>query len=192
MTNIYKGGTNGGANRFFLQDGEVKVAGESAKGREVVDLEVLERIWDFETVRTGTLEADFSADNIRVFETQAGDWRVQLGPENVGGSFVFDFGDGKGAEKGANQFVTFVEKLLDFDAFDFIDAAGADASKITNLEDATDNVGLTVTNDDEVRFSGEGVSGNTKTDAFDSAAAAQEFIDDLQSFQTGLLDEVLV
>ncbi|MEM6481983.1 MAG: hypothetical protein AAF922_10070 [Pseudomonadota bacterium] len=154
MTTIFKGSTNGGANRFFVKDEKIMVAGADVKGRQEVDIGILEDVWGFDTVKdNGALESDFAAENIRVFQTQMGDWRVQLGPENVGGSFIFSFGDddkfykdvnankieakladsdintdgevSSKAEGAAMNFALFLEEMLEADAIKFIEDAGA-------------------------------------------------------------------
>lgn len=51
MSTIWKGSTNGGANRFFTKDGELMVAGQGVGGRQKADLDLVADIWGATMVR---------------------------------------------------------------------------------------------------------------------------------------------
>lgn len=222
MTTIFKGSTNGGANRFFVKDEKVMVAGADVKGRQEVNIDILSDVWGFDVVKNqGPIQDDFTADAIRVFQTEDGDWRVQIGPENVNGNYVFSFGDdstfykdvnakkieaklaesdidtdgevSSKAEGAAMNFALFLEQMLEADALKFIEDAGADPSIFTDDEAAIATARYRE-KDGDVIFSGNGVGGRTTTDEFDSRSQAENFIDTIQlaGDSTGFLDDILV
>jgi hypothetical protein len=218
MTTIYKGSTNGGANRFFVKDDKIMVAGADVKGRQEVDLELLEDVWSFDTKSTGNITGDLSASQIRVFVQDDGDAIVKIGGAGIGGSFTFEFKAGhykdvnvkklnekledsdirtdgsidSKAEGAAINFALFLEEMLEADAFEFIEAAGADPDKFSNPDEAID--GARVRDSGDVIFAGAGVSGRTTTDDFSSQGAAESFIDTIQlaNSQNGFLDDMLI
>lgn len=227
MTTIFKGTTNGGANRFFIKDEKIMVAGADVKGRQEVDLEILEDVWGFDTKATGNLTGDIDAGQIRVFEIKkdgegTGDFRVVIGGESVGGQFKFDFTDDfykdvnanrieakledsgittdgsvdSRAEGAAINFALFLEEMLNADALAFIDAAGANTDKITNIDGALSQLNDNdIRDDNTVKIAGNGVSGATFTDPFPSEGAAENFIDTVQLANAdgnGFLDDILV
>lgn len=105
MATVWKGGTNGGANRFFAKgDGPLKVAGEGVGGRQVVTKELLADIWDAEVLGSGDVTSNDANPRI-----QSDGFTVRLSGEGVGGNvrFVFD------NEKAAQQFEAFLETLAD-------------------------------------------------------------------------------
>lgn len=221
VSTLFRGTTNGGANRFFLKDGEILVSGADVAGRAKVDIDVLEEVWSFDTIRTGTLTGEISASQINVFVQDDGDARVAIGGSNIGGAFVFEFKEGfyrdvnaariedrletsgirtdgsvdSRAEGAAMNFALFLEEMLGADALELIADAGGDPGVISNLEDALGQLNHgDVTADNSVRISGAGVSGRTFTDPFVSEQAAETFIDAVQlaGDGNGFLDDILV
>lgn len=236
MTTIFKGATNGGANRFFVKDEKVMVAGADVAGRQEVNIDVLEDVWGFETKSLGSLTGPIDDIQISVREIMVGpedarvgtgDYRVVISGDQVGGQYRFDFtddfykdvntakleGTGKFAGNGllensgiqtdgevsnktegaAMNFALFLEQMLEADALQFIEDAGADPDVFTNDEEAIATARFRE-NDGDVIFSGGGVSGRTTTDEFESRSQAEDFIDTIQlaADGNGFLDDILV
>lgn len=105
MPTVWKGITNGGANRFFTnKDGDLKVAGEGVGGRKVVTKELLADIWDAEILGSGNVTSDEANPRI-----QDDGLTVRLSGNGVGGNIRFVFDN----EKAAKQFEAFLEELGD-------------------------------------------------------------------------------
>ena len=105
MSTIWKGGTNGGANRFFSKDGAtLMVAGADVGGRQVVTKELLAEIWGAEVLGSGDVTSDEANPRI-----QADGVTVRLSGEGVDGNLRFVFDN----EKAAQNFEDFLETLAD-------------------------------------------------------------------------------
>lgn len=209
------------------------VAGQGVSGRQEVDIDILEDVWGFETIRTGNITGEIDTSQITVFVQDDGDARVTIGGSNVGGAFVFEFKEGfykdvnfgkintkledshisvnsgavdSKAEGAAVNFALFLEQMLDADAFNFIEDAGASTAPLDDIDVVLSEVNSSNENqlaksaryrpdNDDIIFSGAEVSGRTDTDdTFETLKEAENFVDTLQiaNSENGFLDEILV
>lgn len=179
MTNIFKGSTNGGAKRFFVQNDKIMVAGPDVSGRQEVTLGVLEDVWGMDIVETGKITGELDTSQINE--------QLETSDNRTDGSIDSN------AEGAAINFALFLERMLTAEAFDFIADARADPSKFTNADEAIDRARYSE-NSGEVIFAGLGVSGRTTTDKFPSEGASGNFIDTIQlaNSENGLLDDMFI
>lgn len=106
MSTVWKGITNGGANRFFEKNGELMVAGADVAGRQKVDVAKIIELWEPTNVSGfGNVTDDLDA-NPRVNQDGFG---VRISGAGVGGNWQFTFA----TEKAATQFEAFLEELGD-------------------------------------------------------------------------------
>lgn len=110
MSTIWKGITNGGANRFFEtgsgDDKVLKVAGADVGGRPVVTKELILDLW--EPLETSDTSFNVTSDNAQIILVNDGT-SVQIGPGGVGGKGTIDFS----SQKAAEAFKAFLEDLGD-------------------------------------------------------------------------------
>ncbi|MEO0822794.1 MAG: hypothetical protein AAF074_20505 [Pseudomonadota bacterium] len=108
MSTIFKGGTNGGANRFFTKDGEkILVAGADVAGRPEVsgDAALLAEVWGAIDFRdngdvTGSDEVNINLGN---------DDAVRINGGDVSGNYTFFFG----SADDAMNFADFLEEVTE-------------------------------------------------------------------------------
>ena len=64
MTTLFRGATNGGANRVFLRDGDLKIAGQAVGGRPSLDADLIAKVWGAKSVQTADLKAGASLEDL--------------------------------------------------------------------------------------------------------------------------------
>ncbi len=111
MTTIFRGITNGGANRFFEKNGEILVAGADVGGRQVVTAELIAEIWGADIIAAGNVTGDNSNPTIEGNGTT-----VRISGNDVGGTFRFAFD----TEKEAANFLNFLDALNEAGVLDAV------------------------------------------------------------------------
>ena len=111
MTTIFKGGTNGGANRFFFdKDGDILVSGQGVGGRPEVsgNLGLLAEVWGGTVKSTGTFGGDGTGSAANIVTAQD-NGIAKIGGKEVGGQYRFQFD----SRDEAQSFIDFVKVVQD-------------------------------------------------------------------------------
>jgi hypothetical protein len=171
MGDVFEGGTNGGANRFFFdKDGDILVSGQGVSGRPEVsgNLDLLAEIWGGTVKSSGTFGGDgtgSAANSLSASDTGI----ATIGGKSVGGNFRFQFH----TKEEAQSFIDFVKIVQDqgqlgvlFEGKDTEfevaapGASGRGATVISFDDGADDGVA-------DFRVGGSGVSGSESEESLD-------------------------
>ena len=165
VTTLFKGTTNGGANRVFEKNGEILIAGQAVGGRQKLDAERIADVWGGTLEETATLKEGASLNDLN-------DAKISV-VASGGEAFIWEqlaaklTGDGN-----LNQVEKFGPKSIE-----------VLQSKFTGgLENALDRANIVSnSNGYEIQFGGNGVSGTVATNAnFATEQEAQAFLDSLK------------
>lgn len=190
MTTLFKGDTNGGANRIFIEEssGEMKIAGEGVGGRQEVSMKMLADVFGAISVKDRGNEAKFNADEFsgetKDYTVKKGDTDrdgdgqddvvVKIGGEGVAGNYALKFGN----QKEADSFQDFLAENQDIFMYAMSGGRVTPEKSLADLigdADVKDNFNgfnpdqmsensVSQPENDVVKVGGAGVAGNINID----------------------------
>ena len=165
MSTLFSGTTNGGANRVFIQNDDLKISGQGVGGRPSLDASLIASVWGGTLTETAMLKAGSEANDLNdatISVAQTGGAGFVIDQLAAIGVSTFNFAPSQNQTPGVSE--SLVEsRLTDI-------ARALDGARV--LQDADGGW--------ELRFSGGGVGGALNTNAdFATQQDAEGFLQNL-------------